>query len=232
MGSCHRALSSVCLYSTVIANLLPWSAKPPKPRLRGRIHLLGVILALPAVVLLFVHAAKGTEAGAAIYGASVVGLLGTSSLYHCPTWPPRIEAILQRLDHSMIYFLIAGSYTPFCLAVGGGAQTLLVIVWVGASLGVAKSIVWADGPRIITAGLYVLIGWAAAPYLSEFQAALHPTALILLGLGGLMYTVGAVAYAKEWPNPLPLTFGHHEIFHVLVVAAVGCHYSAVWITVS
>jgi hemolysin III len=86
--------------------------------MRGRIHLLGVIVALPAVVLLFMHAVRGSGPGAAIFGASVVGLLGTSSLHHCPTWPPHIEATLQRLDHSMIYFLIAGSYTPFCLHVG------------------------------------------------------------------------------------------------------------------
>ncbi len=190
------------------------------------------MIALPAMVLLFMHAAQGSGLGAAIFGASVVGLLGTSAVYHCPTWPPHIEATLQRLDHSMIYFLIAGSYTPFCLHVGDGALSLLVIVWVGAFFGVAKSIVWADGPRVITAALYVIIGWSVTPYIGEFQAAMSPMAMVLLGVGGLMYTTGAVAYAKEWPNPAPLTFGHHEIFHVLVVAAVGCHYSAVWITVS
>jgi hemolysin III len=141
--------------------------------------------------------------------------------------------ILRRIDHSMIYLLVAGSYTPFCLALGGGAaSTLLPLVWGAALLGMLKSVLWVKAPRFVTALAYVLLGWAVVPWAPELGATLGNTALILIGLGGLFYSVGAVIYARKSPDPNPKVFGYHEIFHVLVIAAAVCHYGAVWLTVT
>ncbi len=204
-----------------------------KPRLRGVVHLVASITAVPAVVALFLRARTGSGAGAAIFGASLVGLLTVSAVYHTPYWPPRIRAVLRRVDHSVIYFLIAGSYTPFCLAVGGGAANLLLpVVWIGAIFGVLKSMFWVKAPRVLSATIYVLLGWAAVPYFSDFSRAIEPAASTLLAAGGLIYTLGAIIYARKQPNPVPRVFGYHEVFHLLVVAAATCHYAAVWITVS
>jgi len=197
------------------------------------VHLIAAIAAVPAVAALFVHARSGAASAAAVYGAALVALLTTSAVYHTPNWPPRIRTFLRRMDHSMIYVLIAGSYTPFCLELGGTASNLLLpVVWAAALLGAIKSVVWVNAPRIITAAPYVLLGWAIVPYMSDFHAVIGPAVLALIAAGGLMYTIGAVTYARKWPDPAPLTFGYHEIFHVLVVAAAACHYAAVWITVS
>jgi hemolysin III len=204
-----------------------------KPRLRGVVHLVAAIAAVPAMVVLFVHAHTGAGGGAAVYGASLISLLTISAVYHTPFWAPEIRAVLRRVDHAMIYFLIAGSYTPLCLALGGtAANVLLPIVWIGAVLGVLKSIFWVKAPRFLTAAIYVVLGWSAAPYFSDFSTILGPAVMWLLATGGIIYTLGALIYARKRPNPVPRVFGYHEVFHLMVVVAAGCHYAAVWLAVS
>lgn len=204
----------------------------PKPLLRGFPHLIAVIAAVPAVALLVAHARADAVVASVVYGAALVALLGVSALYHTPNWSLNLRMVLRRVDHSMIYALIAGSYTPLCLALGGdAAQILLPLVWTAAALGTVQSILWPRAPRWITAGLYVLLGWAIVPYLPSLHTALGPLPFGLIGLGGLMYTIGAVAYARKWPDPAPRVFGYHEIFHVLVVVAAACHFAAIWVTV-
>ncbi len=218
--------------------LIMWQSAPmqaerakarPKPRLRGVSHLIAAIVALPASVLLFMHAADAVAWSAAVYGASVSGLLSSSALYHTPHWTPEKRMLLRRLDRSMIYILIAGSYTPFCVELGGEAASfLLKIVWAAAMLGVVKSVAWTTAPRLITALPYVLLGWAVVPYAGDFYDVLGPVVSWLTVAGGVLYTLGAVAYARKSPDPFPATFGYHEIFHLLVIGALCCHYAAVW----
>jgi len=203
-----------------------------KPRLRGVSHLFAAIIALPAAIWLTVHAASESVLVAAIYGASVVGLLSSSALYHTPHWSPEKRMMLRRLDRSMIYVLIAGSYTPYCVELAGSASSLMLpLVWVAAALGIVKSIVWIKAPRLITAAPYVLLGWAIVPYGMDFYRVLGTTVVTLTVVGGVCYTLGAVAYARKWPDPIPAVFGYHEVFHALVVVALGCHYTAVWMMV-
>ena len=205
----------------------------PKPRLRGVVHLIASIAFVPAVVALILHARTGSGLTAFVFGGSLVAVLSVSAIYHTPRWPEPIRARLRLLDHSMIYVLIAGSYTPLCSPLGGSAATIMLpLVWVAALLGVVKSLLWIESPRWVTAGLYVMFGWAVIPYASDLYVVLGPTILTLIAIGGFLYTLGAVVYACKWPNPAPSTFGYHEIFHVLVVAASTCHYAAVWMTVS
>ncbi len=205
----------------------------PKPRLRGVVHLVASIAFVPAVVALILHARSGSGLTVSVFGVSLIALLSVSAIYHMPWWPEDIRARLRLLDHSMIYVLIAGSYTPLCYPLGGSAVTVMLpVMWAAALLGVVKSLVWLASPRWVTAGLYVMFGWVVIPYAADLYAVLGPTTLILIAIGGLLYTLGAVIYTCKWPNPAPLTFGYHEIFHVLVVAASTCHYAAVWMTVS
>ena len=204
-----------------------------KPRLRGVSHLFAAIGAVPAMIMLVAHARGGAwSLAAAAYGGSVVLLLGASALYHTPTWSDKARARLRSVDHSMIYVLIAGSYTPFCLAMGGTAVVyLLPVVWLAALGGVLKSIFWAHAPKLVSTLLYIAMGWALVPYMPELWMELGPTGFMLLAIGGALYTLGAVCYATRWPDPLPLTFGYHEIFHVMVIVALSCHYAAIWAAV-
>lgn len=200
-----------------------------KPALRGYSHEIAAYVAVPAALAL-VAGARGpiALAGAAVYGASLVALFATSALYHRPRWSPRARRIMWRLDHSAIFVLIAGTYTPLCLLLGPGAgHALLAIVWAGAAGGVIVSMVWVTAPKALMAGLYVLLGWVSVTTFPDLQAALGPRTLGLLVAGGLLYTGGAVIYAVRRPDPLPDVFGFHEVFHLLVVAAAGCHFAVV-----
>jgi hemolysin III len=204
----------------------------PKPRFRGWVHVIGAIGFVPAVALLILHARSGAGFAAAVYGGSLLALLISSAVYHTPYWPKPTRARLRLVDHSMIYVLIAGSYTPLLFALGGSAVTVMLpAVWVAALLGMVKTMVWPHPPRWISTGLYVAFGWGLVPYGPALYTALGPVVLTLIGAGGFMYTLGAVIYARKWPNPDPLTFGYHEIFHVMVVVASACLFAAMWITV-
>jgi hemolysin III len=201
------------------------SPQPAKPLLRGVSHEIAAGLALAAWVALAVLApgARG-RAAANVYGASLFMLFAVSALYHRPTWPPRARAFMRRLDHSAIFVLIAGTYTPFCLLLGGERGTaLLAFVWAGAGLGVVQSILWVHAPRAVVAVLTVALGWAVVPVLPALRVLLGAPGLALLAGGGALYTLGAAIYATRRPDPFPRVFGYHEVFHALVVAAAALH---------
>ena len=185
-------------------------------------------LAAGAALVTWAPAGRATYA-AAIYAAALAGLLGTSALYHRIAWQPRARAWLRRLDHSMIFVLIAGTYTPFALLALDNPLREIVLagVWAGALAGIVFTLVWVAAPKWLTAASYVALGWfsiIAVPQITERTGA---GALVLLALGGVAYTVGAVVYATQRPDPRPQSFGYHEIFHVLVVAAAAAHFTAV-----
>ncbi len=200
-----------------------------KPLLRGVSHQIAACAALPAALALIARAkSSAAEAGAIVYGASVFTLFAVSALYHRPFWPPRAREVIGRLDHSAIFLLIAGTYTPLCLLLGPGAgHALLATAWTGAGLGILFVVVWPHAPKPLKAALYVLLGWLVVPFVPALLSAIGLGPLLLLLGGGLAYTVGAVVYALRRPDPFPTVFGFHEIFHVLVVAAATCHFMVV-----
>jgi len=201
-----------------------------KPRLRGVSHQYAFYVAIAAGAALVVLA-RGAEArvAVAVYALSLCAMFGASALYHRIDWPPRASIWLRRLDHSMIFVLVAGTYTPFALLVLEPALgwTLLAIVWAGAIAGVVVSLVWIDAPRWLTAVLYVVLGWLGVMALPELWDRAGAMAVALLATGGVLYTVGALVYARRRPDPAPRTFGFHEVFHALVIAAAASHFVAV-----
>jgi hemolysin III len=201
-----------------------------KPRLRGVLHQYAFFVALVLGAALVVAAPGGRERlAAAIYAVSVAGLLGTSALYHRREWTLRARMWMRRLDHSMIFVLIAGTYTPFALLVlhGGLAKAILIVVWAGAALGAVLNLVWVSAPKPVTAAVYVALGWVAIAAMPELARAIGAVGLGLIVLGGVLYTAGAVIYALQKPNPVPGVFGYHEVFHALVLAAAAAHFAAV-----
>jgi hemolysin III len=163
-----------------------------------------------------------------VYGASLVTLFVVSAAYHRPTWAPRARSWMRRLDHSAIFLLIAGTYTPLCLLLPPSTGLrLLAGVWAAAALGIVQSIVWVHAPKALVAAVYVALGWAALPVLPAMRAVLGTEAIALLAAGGAAYTIGAVVYAVRRPDPFPRVFGYHEVFHALVIVAAICHFAVV-----
>jgi len=179
--------------------------------------------------------ARGAEArvAVAVYALSLCAMFGASALYHRIDWPPRPRAWLRRLDHSMIYVLVAGTYTPFALLVLAPALgwAILGVVWAGALAGVVLSLAWIDKPRWLTSVLYVALGWVAVIALPQLWDRAGAMAVALLATGGVLYTLGAVVYARQRPDPAPRVFGYHEVFHVLVIAAAAAQFAAVALAV-
>jgi hemolysin III len=200
-----------------------------RPLLRGYSHALAAAAAVPAALLLVARARPGVGVlGAGVYGAALVVLFLTSALYHRIYWPSSIRHLIGRIDHSAIFLLIAGTYTPFCLVLGPGlGHQLLALVWAGAAIGIGVVIGWKQLPKPLRAGLYVLLGWFIVPVVPSLRAAVGDQGLLLLWVGGAFYTVGAVIYGTRRPDPFPRVFGFHEIFHLLVVAAAACHFVVV-----
>jgi hemolysin III len=200
---------------------------PAKPLLRGVSHEVAAGVALAGWIVLAVVASPGPARVAAhVYGASLFTLFAVSAAYHRPSWPPRARLFMRRLDHSAIFLLIAGTYTPFCLLLPPSTgERLLVVVWAGAAAGVVQSVAWIRAPKPLVAAIYVLLGWVVLPVLPALRAALGGGAIALLAAGGALYTLGAVVYAAQRPDPFPRVFGYHEIFHALVVAAAACHFA-------
>ncbi|AUG31136.1 MULTISPECIES: hemolysin III family protein [Microbacterium] len=199
-----------------------------KPSWRGWIHAGTFPVAIAAGVVLIVLA-QGAPAkwAAAVFMATSLLLFGNSALYHRFNWGPTTKAVLKRIDHANILLLIAGTYTPIAvlaLPPGKGAL-LLVLVWSGALLGILFRVFWIHAPRWLYVALYLLLGWAAVMYLGDLMAA-NLAMMILVIVGGLLYTAGAVVYALKKPNPWPGHFGFHEIFHVCTVLAFLCHWTA------
>jgi hemolysin III len=200
-----------------------------KPLLRGVSHEIAALAAVPLVTFL-VAGAGGFPArvGALVYGASLLALFASSAIYHRPTWSPRARTLLGRIDHAAIYVLIAGTYTPLCLLMGAGTgHALLAFVWVVAALGIAMAVAWDDAPKPLRAATYVAMGMIFVPIIPAVLTAIGPASLAFLVAGALLYAVGAVIYSVRRPDPLPAVFGFHEIFHLLVVVAAGCHFVVV-----
>ena len=204
--------------------------EPAKPRLRGVIHQYAFFVAVVLGVCLVVLAPDGEpRLAAAIYAVSVAGLLGTSALYHRRNWTVRARMWMRRLDHSMIFVLIAGTYTPFALLVLHGtlARTILIVVWAGALGGTVLNLFWVRAPKWVTASVYIALGWVAVAAMPQMASEIGAVGVGLVALGGVLYTAGAVIYAMRRPNPVPGVFGYHEVFHALVVAAAAAHFAAV-----
>lgn len=197
-----------------------------KPRLRGVSHLVAAVFAVVAGSQLVLAAPAGTKGPVLIYVAALIALFGVSALYHKPMWSVRMRQRLKRLDHATIFVFIAATYTPVCLLAVGTERGhgLLMAVWIAAGVGALKAVLWPGAPRSVTAALYVAVGWLAAAGFSALVGALSPVGLALLIAGGVLYTTGAVLYALRWPDVMPGVFGHHEVFHVLVIAAAVCHF--------
>jgi len=198
------------------------------PSWRGWIHAATFPVAIAAGIVLIVLA-HGTPAkwSAAVFMATSLLLFGNSALYHRFRWQPRTKAVLKRIDHANILLLIAGTYTPLAVLALPTTQTVLLlsIVWTGTVLGILFRVFWINAPRWLYVALYIALGWAAVMYIVPlFQAS--AVMMVLVVVGGLLYTLGAVVYATKRPNPWPHRFGFHEIFHVCTVLAFLCHWTA------
>lgn len=200
--------------------------RPPKPKFRGVLHHVAFYLALLATALLVVLAPSSKASfAAAIYGATLTAQFGISALYHVPNWPPQTRQWLRRADHSAIFLLIAGTYTPlFWLLDPNPSRVPLFVVWVGAALGITKSMLWPNAPKPVTVIIYLTFGLAVIGDVIRLAPNMGSLALALLVAGGVVYSVGAVIYAWKRPNPLPDVFGYHEIFHSLVLVASAIHF--------
>jgi hemolysin III len=202
-----------------------------KPRLRGVSHQWAFFVSLVAGALLIVAApTPRATIAVGIYAVSLSALLGVSALYHRINWArPTVRRWMRRLDHSMIFLLIAGTTTPFCVLVlhGALADAILIAVWAGAAAGIVVELIWVEAPKWVTTIVYVAVGWIGAFGFPAIVVTAGVGAGVLIALGGALYTAGAVVYARQRPDPRPATFGYHEIFHVLVIAAAVAHFAAI-----
>ena len=180
---------------------------------------------------LLIVGADGTSRhiAAAVFAGSVAVCFGASALYHRVTWTPDLRRWMRRVDHAGIYLLIAGTYTPVCLLVLNGTWRIVVlaVVYAGAGAAIALRFVWIDAPKWLAAVFGIALGWAAVVIFPQLATRLNPAAVVLLGVGGLVYTAGAIIYVRRRPDPMPTVFGYHELFHALTIAAVACQYVAI-----
>jgi hemolysin III len=200
-----------------------------KPRLRGWIHAATVpVVTVAGLVLVAVPAELGERVAAAVFVATAMLMFATSAAYHRGRWTPREGRLLRRMDHANIFLIIAGTYTPIAVGLLEGSQrvTLLAIAWGGALLGVAFRLFWLSAPRWSYVLAYLALGWVAVFYMPALWRAGGPWPTLLLAAGGLLYTIGAIAYARKRPNPSPTWFGFHEVFHLCTVLAFACHFAA------
>ena len=205
-------------------------AQASKPLLRGWLHLVMTPIALLAGITLIVLAPTlSGRVGGAIWLLAAVELFGVSATYHRGRWGERTQLMLRRLDHANIFVFIAASYTPLALMLLSppSRTTLLIVVWSAALAGVFFNLVWITSPRWLHTLLYLLMGWAALGWLGEFWVNASLPAFVLIALGGLVYTGGAVVYALKRPDPSPRYFGYHEIFHACTIVAAICHFIAI-----
>ncbi|MGF1662038.1 MAG: hemolysin III family protein [Kineosporiaceae bacterium] len=204
----------------------PTAAPTEKPLLRGWIHLVTAPLAVVAGAVLVTIAPSGAaRTASAVFATSAVLLFTVSAVYHRGRWTPAVSGVLRRLDHSAIGVVIAGTYTPFAVLLlpPRTAVILLSVVWAGAVGIVLFRTLWFRAPRWLYTPLYILLGWAAVWFLPQFHAGGGAAVLTFVVVGGVLYTVGALAYALRRPDPLPRVFGYHEVFHAFTVAAFAAH---------
>lgn len=211
------------------------SSDEPRPLLRGVLHLVAAVLA-PAglVALMFIADSPRRYVGGAVFATSLILLYMSSASYHLVPWPDRLRGVMKRIDHSMIFLFIAGTYTPFCLIVLDYAWgiPMLAVVWTLAAIGVLSKVFWPYAPRWLTVTPYLALGWIGVIPAVQVVSAMSGGRLALLALGGGLYTVGAVIYARKWPNPFPRVFGFHEIFHACVIAGSAIHFALIAIYVA
>ena len=201
-----------------------------KPRLRGWIHAGVAPLVLAAAIVLVALAPSTSVRWAnAVFGLTAVLLFCTSAVYHRCHWSPRVAGVLRRMDHTNIFLIIAGTYTPLAalLLPHAQASTLLVVIWSGALVGLLMRIFWLGAPRWLYVPIYVALGWTAVWFMPRFWQTGGPAVVWLIVAGGVAYTLGAVVYGFNRPNPSPRWFGFHEIFHSLTVVGFTTHYIAV-----
>ena len=199
-------------------------ASAQKPRLRGVSHQVAFFVAIVATLVLVVQARSGVAARSAlVFGLTLIGLFGISSMYHRVDWQPAARQRMRRLDHAAIFTLIAGGYTPLFALVPGtnGGHGALAAIWAGAAIGVVKSLLWPGAPKWITALFCVALGWAVVGQVVERAPQVGWLTLDMLIASGAIYSLGALVYALKRPDPSPRVFGYHEVFHALVIVASG-----------
>lgn len=223
-------MSTAAETDPLVADGHPAGLDAVKPLLRGWIHAgMAPLVAAASVVLVVLSPTTPARVSNLVFGASAVLLFGTSAVYHRGRWSPRVAGILRRMDHTNIFLIIAGTYTPLSVLLldWPTKRNLLVIVWSGALAGLLMRVFWLGAPRWLYVPIYVALGWVAVWFLPEFAAAGGMGVLWLVIAGGIAYTLGAVAYGLKRPNPSPRWFGFHEIFHTLTVVGFTCHLVAV-----
>jgi hemolysin III len=207
-----------------------------KPSLRGMLHLVAFPVSLVTGLILVVAVADTTaeRIGCVIYALASAVLFGVSALYHRGTWSDSTHAMLRRLDHSNIFVMIAGTYTPICLALLDGTtrRVVLTVVWVGALAGVVFRVVWLSAPAWLYTPFYVALGWVAVAVLPELAREGGAAVVALIVVGGVAYSLGGLVYALRRPDPAPATFGFHEVFHSLTLVGFAAHYAAVALAVA
>jgi hemolysin III len=207
---------------------------PLTPRLRGWLHAGTFPLALAAgIVLICLAPTAGEAAACTVFAVTSWLLFGVSGVYHTVDWNPKVKAILRRFDHTNIFLIIAGTYTPISVTLlsHSSAELLLILVWTGALIGIGFRMFWISAPRWVYVPCYIALGWAAMFYMPQLARSGGAAVVTLIIIGGLLYSIGAVFYATKRPNFSPRWFGFHELFHSFTIAAFGCHYIAVAIAV-
>jgi hemolysin III len=202
----------------------------PKPLLRGVLHEAAFpVSVVVGTLLIGFSEGAGQRTAAAVFAGSVALCFGLSALYHRVTWAPHVRLVMRRLDHAGVYLLIAGTYTPVCLLAleGPWRFVVLAIVSTAAVAATLLKVAWVAAPNWLAAALGIGIGWVGVTLLPQLATQLEPAAIVLLGLGGIAYTLGAVVYARRRPNPAPAVFGYHELFHALTIVGVACQYVAI-----
>jgi hemolysin III len=193
-------------------------------------HQIGFSVSLVVGTLLIVGADGGRgHVAAAVFAGAVAACFGLSALYHRITWTPQLRLWMRRVDHAGVYLLIAGTYTPVCLLVLTGAWrwAVLAVVWAGAAAAALFKLIWVGAPKWSAAAAGITLGWVGVAVLPQLATRLNPAAVALLLVGGLVYTAGAIVYARGRPDPIPAVFGYHELFHVMTLIAVSCQYVAI-----
>ena len=217
-----------------LSDLASEMAAAAKPHLRGWLHAGSFpLVVVAAVVLVALAPDTRSRVACAIFGVAAALLFGTSAVYHRGNWSPRVNTFLKRFDHSNIFLIIAGSYTPLTLLLlpDGKARVLLLLVWTGAVAGICFRVFWVGAPRWLYTPIYAALGWAAVFYLPDFARTGGPAVITLIVVGGVLYSLGAVVYGIKRPNPSPRWFGFHEVFHAFTVAAFTVHYLGISLAV-
>jgi len=203
------------------------SEDPVPPRLRGWLHLICFFLSVPAGAVVIAAAASGRARSAGVvYALGMTAMFGVSAAYHRRRWSPDGRRRMRRIDHGTIFLMIAGSYTPLCLLAlrGTTGTAVLTAVWVGALTGFAFALTGIAEKAVVGLLCYFGMGWAMVLALPELSRQLSAGQIVLLVAGGLVYTAGGIVLGTHWPNPSPVWFGYHEVWHAMVVLACACHY--------